>query len=318
MTRFLAVYYGDYFEALREAEQQRTTEDPYGFVIGPVRSGRVAYEDIKTLYPNAKLVIRNAAADVLPVLSDIVVLNAENPEDVNSAGLRLSDLEIFPLDAADPADYAGLIFNPRPPAGGREGRSLDIIYNLYDYVGWQYDQQRQLYLRYQDKADETDSLYPATDRLSGQQLAFENVIVLFTDHAFENEEGTILKIGLALVRKRTGLLFRDGRLYDVSWATTHYRLNIQDRNGNPLPLKPGRTFFEVVSFETTWDEGGKMLRFHSPPLPTRPTMPPSTATATIAPLPASTSALTSVPLPVYTPTEAGPTPTDTPTPTPGS
>ena len=34
-------------------------------------------------------------------------------------------------------------------------------------------------------------LVPAVDRLTGQQLAFENVLILFANHHFENQAGTI-------------------------------------------------------------------------------------------------------------------------------
>jgi hypothetical protein len=46
-----------------------------------------------------------------------------------------------------------------------------------------------------------------------------------------------------------------------------------------VPLKPGTTFFELVSFQSTWDDELRIARFHSPPLPTltpRPTRIPTT------------------------------------------
>jgi hypothetical protein len=40
---------------------------------------------------------------------------------------------------------------------------------------------------------------------------------------------------------------------------------IYDGEGAPVPLKPGKTWFEVVSFQTTWDRDKSIVRFHEPP-----------------------------------------------------
>ena len=293
MTRFLAVYYGDYLEALEEAEALSQVEDRYGFVIGPVRSGRIAFEEIKTIFPDSKLVIRSASRVVIARLTNVVVLDALDPQDVNSAGLRLADVEDLVTSSADPNDYAGLTFTSDPPAGGEDGASLRIVYNVFDDVGWEFDPVRGVYLRSQNRAAEGGKLFPATDRLSGEQLAAENVVLLFASHRFENLAGTILEIKLAYIQKNNGLLFRDGKRYDIKWGTVGQTLRIKDNEGHPFPLKPGRTFFEVVSYQSTWDEEMRLLRFHSPPLPT----------------------LTPAPTPMPSPTStATPTPSQTPTP----
>ncbi len=287
MTRFLAVYYGDYLEALGEAEALRQVEDKYGFVIGPIRSGRIAFEEIKTIFPDSKLVIRSASSAVIARLTNVDVLDPLDPQDVNSAGLRLADVEDLVNSSADPNDYAGLTFASDPPAGGEDGASLRIVYNVFDDVGWEFDPVRGLYLRSQNRATEGGKLFPVTDRLSGEQLAAENVILLFASHRFENLAGTILEIKLAYIQKNNGFLFRDGKRYSIKWGTIDRKLRIRDAEGHLFPLKPGRTFFEVVSYQSTWDEEIRLLRFHSPPLPTltpAPTPTPSpTSTATPTP-----------------------------------
>ncbi len=51
-------------------------------------------------------------------------------------------------------------------------------------VEWTYDPSSGMYLRAQDKADGSGKFYPATDKLTGKQLAFSNVVVLFANHNF--------------------------------------------------------------------------------------------------------------------------------------
>lgn len=291
MTRFLAVLYGDYLSELRVADAQSVAVDPYEFVIGPVRSGRIAFEEIKTVYPNSQLIIRNASKEVIPRLTNVVVLDSLDPEDVNSAGLRIEELEDLLATTADPRDYEGLMFSVEPPPGGIDGSSLRLVYNIFNDVAWEYDADRGVYLRFQNQAEPGGELFPARDRLSAQQITAENVVVLFAQHRFENLAGTILEIKLAFILKANGFLLRDGRLYDIHWGTTDRMLRIEDSEGNPFQLKPGRTYFEVVSFQSTWNEDERLLRFHSPPLPTL------TRTPTPTPTPSPTASPTSTPTP---------------------
>jgi hypothetical protein len=50
----------------------------------------------------------------------------------------------------------------------------------------------------------------------------------------------------------------------VTWSTLRGQLRLADGQGNPLPLKPGQTFLEVVSYQTTWDPDSLILRYHNP------------------------------------------------------
>jgi hypothetical protein len=55
-----------------------------------------------------------------------------------------------------------------------------------------YDDETGKYLRSQDNADGSGSFTPSTDSLTGEQLGFENVILLFTKHDVLNSEGTLI------------------------------------------------------------------------------------------------------------------------------
>ena len=309
MSRFLAVFYGDYLAQLERILAEHPLDNPYGYVIAPIRSGRVVYEDIKVLFPDATLITRGASAEVRPQLSNRVGVFAANSQDVNSAGLTLDDLLTLPVLESSPQEHAGLLFTRRPPAGGTPAASLRVIYNRYDHVGWTYDAARTVYLRSQDKADGTGALFPAIDRLTGEQLAFENVLIVFANHHFENVAGTILEIDLLKQSGLAGWLFRDGIQVPVRVSTHQGQLSLQTEAGLPVGLKPGQTFIEVVSLQSSWDDEAKLLRFHSPALPTltpAPTFTP-TVTATREATPTTTEEPSATPEPTAV-EEPSPTP----------
>ena len=279
MSRFLAVYYGDYMQTLAELLEDHPEYDEQDAALGPIRSGRVGYEEIRRFYPGALLITRYASPEVAEQLSNLVTIYADDVNDVNSAGLTLAELDALEVGAADPADYASLTFDARVPAGGRSGLSVDLIYNLYDQIRWVYNRSSGAYLRWQDRADGTGALHPLVDRLTGSQLEADNVVLMFARHKYENVQGTILQIELAFLPKRNGVLFRDGRMYEVHWSTRRLKLRLEDSEGQEVPLKPGTTFFELISFQSTWDDELRIARFHNPPLPTltpRPTHTPTT------------------------------------------
>ena len=298
MTRFLAVYYGDYQEVLSdllESHPELTMGDP---AIGPIRSGRVGYQEIKLFYPGALLIIRFGSPEVIEQLTNLRTVYADDPEDVNSASLTLDELRALELDPARPSSYAGLSFDPRIPAGGVRSPTLDLIYSLHNQIRWNYDPDRGTYLRSQDKADGSGALVRSFDRLSDDRLQADNVLVLFAEHKYQNPQGTILSIELAHVPKRYGLLFRDGQQFDIQWSSPRLEFQVNDDRGRPVPLRPGVTYFEVVSYESSWDPAARIVRFHNPPLPT--------LTMTLTPTPTQTE----------TPTGTEPSETSTGTATP--
>jgi hypothetical protein len=264
MTRFLAIYYGSYAQELQAALDNRLAEGSEGgFVIGPVRSGRVVFEDIKTLFPRGWLITAGASEEVKAQLTNRSSVYGSDPEDINSAGLDPADLPGSQVCSVEASLYGDLSFDQEPPAGGEPVDFFRIVYNLYNQIGWTWDADLGAFLRSQDQADGSGELKPAVEALTGQQLAYENVLVMWAQHRYVTP--TILEMELVYVRDRYGLLFRDGRVYEVKWSTPSGRLLVHDAEGNPVPLDPGRTFIQVVSYETTWDSEAKVIRYHNPP-----------------------------------------------------
>jgi hypothetical protein len=264
MTRNLAIFYGDYAEIIAALDGNQFAEGSGdGNVIGPVRSGRVVFEDVKTLFPKALLITAGASSGVKAQLSNRMSVYGSDPDDINSTGVRVDQLSELADHPVDPEDYVSLTFDSAPPVSGTPAASFRVIYNLYNQIGWQYDPQTGSYLRSHDKADGTGELFPELDRLTGEQLGFENVAILWAQHRYVTE--TIVEMNLVYVWDQKGLLFRDGQVYSVKWSTRGGKLRFETLDGNPMPLKPGKSFFEVVSWQSTWNTDEMIVRFHEPP-----------------------------------------------------
>jgi hypothetical protein len=84
----------------------------------------------------------------------------------------------------EPEGLAGMAFSAAPPPGGQKVDRLWIYYSLYDQVGWDWDAAAGAFLRSQEARlpDGGVALEPLVDRLTGQQLAFGNVVLLIAYH----------------------------------------------------------------------------------------------------------------------------------------
>jgi hypothetical protein len=265
MNRFLALVYAEDLIHLSEIFNNRLAEGGGPeYALGPVRSGRVAFEDIKTLYPQAALITAGASPEVLAQLSNQTSVYGTDDENINSTGVGGDALgQLAATVAIDPTQYISLAFDPVPPKGGEEAEFVRVVYNYLNQNGWEYDPEQGVYLRLQDQADGSGELFPMTDALTGEALGFENVVVLWAQHTYISP--TVIEISLAYVWDHFGLLYRDGKVYEIKWSTRNGKLTLYDGEGNPVALKPGHTWFEVMSYQSTWDREKSIVRFHEPP-----------------------------------------------------
>lgn len=274
MTRLLAMFYGSYPEIAGSGSAGVRTDNAG---IGPIRSGRLPYEKIRKLY-SATLIMAGASSEVGAQLNSSSTIFGSDRDDINSAMIDVTRLEkIAETNRARmsaPLNLTGNRFTTAVPAGGKGAGRLWVFYNFYNQIEWKYDQAEGAYLRAQDKADGSGKFYPSTDRLTGEQLAFENVVVLFAEHTVRTP--TIIDINL-LYTTRPALLFRDGKVYKLFWTTMNgdYEkttgrlrpLRFVDADGQAFPLKPGQTWVEIVTPAATAQEieaGDWKVRFYAP------------------------------------------------------
>lgn len=246
--------------------------------VGPVRSGRLVYADIAAMFTDSCLIYAFASPEVLVELPKCGFVT----HDVQGGGymLDIEEMKRLARDSKSPnsnIDYASNVFASEPPAGGVPASELHVFIAYLNQSGWKYDALSQSYWRFVDEASSETAgvLHPEVDRLTGRQLQFENVIVLFAKHDVISP--TNLDIHLEANLTGGAILFRDGMRYDIQWSTMIGESDLQEGRrrpilffdeGRPFPLKPGRTWVIVVTPETTVTErsaGKWLLNFSQPP-----------------------------------------------------
>ncbi len=273
MTRFLAMFYCNFPKV--PTDNNGSFEPPS---LGPIRSGRLPYDSLRKLY-NGFLVMASASAEVGTQLSGATSIYGSDENDINSALIGVDKLKDIALNNSlnrTPGNLTGNLFDSTPPEGGRAAPDLWMFYNFLNQTLWTYNNDIGSYLRFQDQADGSGKFVPSSDRINGQQLGFENVVVLFADHSVLNSEGTLIDISL-LYTYNVAYLFRDGNMYEIYWTTENGDYERQtgllrpirfvDKNFQPFPLKPGRTWVHIVDMTTTIQEvdpGYWKVRFYQP------------------------------------------------------
>ncbi len=272
-TRFLAVFYGDCPHAIVPDENGALTNH-----IGPVRSGRLPYVYIGKSFQWSCLVFASATEELFKNLRACQMVYAANANDINSAFLditRMKDIAQRDNQPNQPFNYTGNMFSDAVPAGGQSAHLLKVFYSFENQAQWIYDPSSGKYLRSENLPTAPMQFNPAADRLTGQQLAFSNIIVILAKH-------TVVKPGIIDIDMDTGTsgdayLFRDGQAIKIRWTTingayekkTGLRRPIRfiDEAGNPIALKPGNTWIHVMTLASFVDEQSPdkwLARFYAP------------------------------------------------------
>lgn len=100
-----------------------------------------------------------------------------------------------------------------------------------------------------------------TDYLTGKQLAFANVVIVYANHLEtdileDTWGGGHMSIEIQVWGSGPALIFRDGQMFQGYWtrAGRDHMLTFTNGEGKPLPLKPGNTWFQLVPLDTAVSE----------------------------------------------------------------
>ena len=166
-----------------------------------------------------------------------------------------------------PLTLEGMLFDTAVPEGGQDGSKASVNYTDWTRSDWVYDEKSGKYLRWTEDPNQGYIMIPLVDRLTNEQLAFSNVIVLnagYTEYTtvlhdiymWKNDNGT----------KAT--LFRDGKAYEIFWNVPDQGQPIRfyDADGNPFPLKPGNTWMAIIgnTSDVTKENGEWLFQFRIP------------------------------------------------------
>ncbi len=235
---------------------------PQRTYVGPIRSGRLTYNDFARMYPAGCLVYASAGDGIRQQLDACEIIFGEQPlVSPNTALLDVDHLQALAqksLIPGQPVNYSGHLFNPQPPPGGLPGTSLWTYFHAYSQSSWRYDTLSATYLRQTDDGDGLGKFHPDTDRLTGRQLAFENVIVILADYkVFRHGQ---YDIDLCCGLEGYAFLFRDGQMYKIRWSSNNRAweqksgllrpLHFTGADKLPFPLKPGRTWVSIMTLNS--------------------------------------------------------------------
>jgi hypothetical protein len=260
-TRFIAVFLGT--DASR---------------VGAVRSARFFDEHITRMY-HAYLVYSGADFRLdeyffATELKDFLFI----PNDYDCPPLcrddQIEDYNNYFLDTSKVSSYlewahkdntrpllSGMVFTTTPPFTTNSAGRIFVrnSYRAYNY--WQYDAATQKYLRFQETVDNHEGVEPAytahIDNLTGKQITTDNLVVLLVRY-IHNPQSTGEMYVVDLYNSGQAFIFRDGRIYEARWVRNAFDslLSFTDPGGNPLPLKTGTTFFQVIGLSSTFSSDG--------------------------------------------------------------
>ncbi|RME88492.1 MAG: DUF3048 domain-containing protein, partial [Anaerolineae bacterium] len=260
-------------------------DDPLGGMhpgegqVGPVRSARLINIHIQNFFQDSCLIHAGATWEIRRLIPTCAQVFKKGD---GGAGAMLDISRMIRISEENAArkgslfNYASNLFSETPPEGGEEARQIDFFFAQLNQSRWVYDPLYQGWLRYVDNTSQETAFHVDTDRLTGRQIEFENVIILFVDH--EVIQPLIIEMDLSLGNRGSGLLFRDGKMYRIRWSTrageyeqtTGLRRPIafEDEAGNPFPLRPGKTWIVVATPYSTVEargDGQWRIRVYAPP-----------------------------------------------------
>ncbi|MBN1429291.1 MAG: DUF3048 domain-containing protein [Anaerolineae bacterium] len=279
LTRYTAVFYGQTPERAGSVRSARLIDvehlmDMYGGIL--VYSGGSSNRHapgtpprINELIGAAPWVQRVVTQDYIPAVgvsySEPYFRRLDYPKASIDDYQKLFAIpaEIWKLAAEkkinDRPNLDGLYFDYTPPPGGVQTNEASI-----DYMGkgpkrtWRWDAGSGRWLNSMEDQQFNVPDAPEKDLLTGQQLAFDNVVIL---HAFiydgdflEDEKNNLPSLHVNLDQDQWGFparitLLRDGMRFEGTWQRNlgEGMIRLLDANGNPMALKPGTIWFQTVS-----------------------------------------------------------------------
>lgn len=279
IPRFIAVFYG------QDAEK-----------VGPVRSGRLFDEHIFRMF-NSYFVFGYADVRVIEYFESLekeIIRRFVLENDIDNA--RLCGVDLPGRLCRDPEiegyntmfantkeigryfeetydnnqrqDVSGLAFSDHVMPSLDPATIVKIRFSPSIYNYWEFDETSGLYLRWQETQGSMDlsieTYLPHYDALTNKRLSAANVVMLVVDHKFfAYTEGSEI-VGFDLNGRGKAMVFRDGFAYPAEWVRPGKGgvLRLYTPEGDPFPLKPGQTWFEVISQYTTLEREGHLWFYH--------------------------------------------------------
>ncbi|MBL8049905.1 MAG: DUF3048 domain-containing protein [Anaerolineales bacterium] len=268
-TRFIAVFYSN------NAER-----------VGPVRSGRYFDEHVTRMY-HSFFMFKGAdprelnylkATDLNEFLVSVGIgecppyfIGPYKRDSYNNVFFNMlkwnACVEKKSLDNS-PQTISGGFFSEESPQSPLTATRVYSYYSAYSYNYWEYDPLAKNYIRYQEAKDlvrgNAEAYAPLTDDLTGFPITAENVVVIFVPHIFANPYNSEDEVyNIDLIDYGNAFVYRDGLAIPAYWirAEEHQPLLLTTLTGEPIYLRPGQTFYQVLGATSTYTNNGTEWRF---------------------------------------------------------
>jgi hypothetical protein len=239
--------------------------------IEGLRSGRVAYQDLQVNYCGC-LITAGADPTVAQQINTCGSAFGDDSSNIGGAGLDVTRLQAIASNnttgVCSEPNLSGNLFCTQPPSeefDSAAGDELYVEYNVNNVSHFSYNPDLNAYswalsVPRSDRGSEpfdllTEAYEVMTDRLTGETLSFENVVVMVVPHVAQNEAITIINLQMASARG-VAYIFRNGQMFEAEWST-QFPDYVTDRdqpipvhfevNGEPFPMAPGQTFINLLN-----------------------------------------------------------------------
>lgn len=116
---------------------------------------------------------------------------------------------------------------------------INIIYNKNNTTDYEYDKEKELYLRFKDGEKHFDEL-------DNNQLSAKNIIVLETKKSVLDNAG---RLYLGTVGEGRGFYITNGEAIKITWSKSKEDARTKFYSGNEeIKFNPGNTWIQVVSY----------------------------------------------------------------------
>ncbi len=245
LTRFSAVFYGQTPERVGSIRSARLID----YEVVPMYQGMLAYSGASTGVGE-----KIAGSDFADRVFEGIRFGYPyywRDESIDAPHNMFTNLAaLWELASEDgintPPDLRGMAFDAAvPPDSTGAATHIDVRYRA-TRAEWLYDPRNGEYLRFSDGL-------PHYDANTDTQVTADNVVILYARHTLtdivESEWQGVksYSIEIELWFEGDAVLCRDGRRYDVRWSrpTRESLISLYTRDGEPMPFKPGNTWFQV-------------------------------------------------------------------------
>ncbi len=260
-TRFAAIYYGT------RPEQ-----------IGPIRSAR--HFDMQLIQMYQAVLLYGGAYEELQneMLSaefgNRIIREGENtqpafyrydPAGMNYLMINTTLLEpvysFYNIENIQP-EFIPVSFNGIPD---RDGSPADVVFVRFSgsmYNRWDYSPETGRYYRSSETQSGLQEEYaPLYDRFNGEQIAADNLVILFTryNQVLPKEE----VFDIPLMGSGTAYAMRDGKLFELTWSRSQSDalVFLQYADGTPYSFKQGNTWFSVLGSQSNVEQQQRNWKF---------------------------------------------------------